>query len=512
MFEFRHIADNRHVIHWGRDESVLADLPPPGVVMISFLDRSRRLCDGLARRELLTVGGLSLVGLGLPELLRHRQSLCADQPGRGSGFGNANSVVLIYLQGSPSHIDLWDPKPEAPAEIRGEFQPIATRAPGIELGEVLPKLAEQAQHFSLVRSIGVDPKGLRNHGAAIYMLMTGHSPTNFSPTGLAVPPSREDLPSVGANIGRYRPADRGRFGYVAVGGAVKEGRVTGVGQAAGLHGAAFDPYTMYDDATKPLQPLGFTLPRDMTLDRIRSRVDLRTAIDAHRDGLAGSQASFDQYYDQALSLIQTRRAALAFGLDAESTKTRQRYGMTRFGQSLLLARRLVEAETRFVQVTWPAGSDSEPVPGPDGSWDTHRNNFPMLRDHRCPVFDQSLSAFIEDMATRGLLERTLVVAVGEFGRSPKIGSPTTNNVGPGGRDHWPECYSFLVAGGGVRPGHVYGQSDRHGGWPKTDPVHPYDLVSTIYHAIGVAPDTEYHDTLNRPRRLVESGQPILGLF
>ena len=185
MFEFRHIADNRHVIHWGRDESVLADLPPPGVVMISFLDRSRRLCDGLARRELLTVGGLSLVGLGLPELLRQQQPLGADQSGRGSGFGNANSGVLIYLQGSPSHIDLWDPKPEAPAEIRGEFQPIATRAPGIELGEVLPKLAEQAQHFSLVRSIGVDPKGLRNHGAAIYMLMTG--PVSY--THLTLPTS-----------------------------------------------------------------------------------------------------------------------------------------------------------------------------------------------------------------------------------------------------------------------------------------------------------------------------------
>ena len=164
--------------------------------MISFLDRSRRLCDGEARRELLTVGGLSLLGLGLPEILRRQQTARADRSDPGSGFGAADSVVLIYLQGSPSHIDLWDPKPGAQAGIRGEFRPIATRAPGMELGEVLPGLARQARHYSLVRSIGVDPKGLRNHGAAIYMLMTGHSPTNFSPTGLAVPPSREDLPSV----------------------------------------------------------------------------------------------------------------------------------------------------------------------------------------------------------------------------------------------------------------------------------------------------------------------------
>jgi len=177
-----------------------------------------------------------------------------------------------------------------------------------------------------------------------------------------------------------------------------------------------------------------------------------------------------------------------------------------------IARRLIEAETRFVQVTWPARSDDEPVAGPDGSWDTHRNNFPMLRDHRCPVLDHSLSAFIEDMAARGLLEKTLVLAIGEFGRSPRIGSQTTNNVGPGGRDHWPECYSFLIAGGGIRPGEIYGQSDRQGAWPKIDAVHNYDLLATIYYALGIDPTTEYHDTLNRPRRLVESGRPIVGLF
>ena len=186
--------------------------------------------------------------------------------------------------------------------------------------------------------------------------------------------------------------------------------------------------------------------------------------------------------------------------------------MTRFGQSLLLARRLVEAGTRFVQVTWPARSDDEPMAGPDGSWDTHRNNFPMLRDHRCPVFDQALSGFLEDLATRGLLDRTLVVAVGEFGRSPKIGAPTTDNVGPGGRDHWPECYSFLIAGGGVQSGRVFGQSDRHGAWPQVDPVHPYDLVATIYHAIGIDPGTEYLDTLRRPRKLVQRGRPLVALF
>jgi len=480
--------------------------------MFSLLDRPGRLCDSVSRRELLTVGGLSLMGLGLPDILRRQADAAPRSSHPRNGFGAAESVVLIYLQGSPSHIDLWDPKPDAPAEIRGEFKPIATNTPGLTLGEVLPKLAQQSQHYTVVRSIGVDPKGLRNHGAAIYMLMTGHSPTNFSATGLAVPPSREDLPSIGANVARYRPADRGQFGNVAVGAPVKEGRVVGVGQSAGLLGAAFDPFTIYDDATQPLKPAGLALPADVSLDRIASCLDLRAVIDQRYAGIRASQTTFDQFYDQALSLIQSRRAADAFRLEIESRQTRDRYGMTRFGQSLLLARRLIEAETRFVQVTWPARSDDEPAPGPDGSWDTHRNNFPMLREHRCPVFDHSLSAFIEDMAARGLLDKTLVVAIGEFGRSPKIGSPTTNNVGPGGRDHWPECYSFLVAGGGVRPGQVYGQSDRHGAWPKADAVNPYDLVATIYHALGIDPATEYNDTLNRPRRLVESGRPIEGLF
>jgi hypothetical protein len=373
-------------------------------------------------------------------------------------------------------------------------------------------LAQQSQHYTVVRSIGVDPKGLRNHGAAIYMLMTGHDPTNFSPTGLAQPPSRDDLPSVGANVARYRPAPRGSFGNIAICGPVMEAREIGVGQSAGLLGATYDPYTMYDDPTKILHPAGFALPEDVTLDRLSGRLDLRRVIDEHGLGIRSRQSGFDVFYDTALSLIQTPHAVRAFRLAEETESLRQRYGMTRFGQSLLLARRLIEARTRFVQVTWPARSDDEPMAGADGSWDTHRNNFPMLREHRCPVFDKSLSAFIEDMAARGLLDKTLVVAIGEFGRSPKIGAPTTDNVGPGGRDHWPECYSFLIAGGGVRPGQIYGQSDRHGAYPKANPVHPYNLVATIYHALGINPATEYLDTLHRPRRLVQNGQALVDLF
>lgn len=489
--------------------------------MFSVLGPRGRLCDSMSRRELITVGGLSLFGLGLPQVLR-RQAVAAETSPM-AGFGKADSVILVYLQGAPSHIDLWDPKPNAPAEIRGEFSPIATAAPGIFLGEVLPQLARQADKFSLIRTVGCKPKGLPNHGSAIYMLMTGHDSVNFSPTGLAVPPSREDLPSVGAVAARFRPAGAGRFSYVTVCGPTKEAAVVGLGQGAGLLGGAFDPYQMYDDPTQPLKLEVFSLPGDVTLDRLRQRVDLRRLIDARaaaRDAGAASKAtrkpsggdSFDAFYDKAISIVQSNAAVRAFRLEEEPASLRERYGMTRFGQSCLLARRLIEAQTRFVQVTWPARSDDEPAAGADGSWDTHRNNFPMLREHRCPVFDRTLSALVEDLGARGLLERTLLVAIGEFGRSPRIGAPTTNNVGPGGRDHWPDCYSCLIAGGGVRPGQAYGESDRFGAYPKTNPVHPYDLIATVFHALGIDPAGEYLDTLERPRRLVDHGSPVTGLF
>ncbi len=475
--------------------------------MLSILGQRGRLCDGPTRRELLSVGSLSLFGLALPDVFRRRAGAAgAPTP---AGFGRAESVILLYLQGSPSHIDLWDPKPLAPAEVRGEFKPIATNVPGLLLGEVLPRLARVADHFALVRSLGVKPKGLANHGSAIYMLMTGHDSANFSPTGLAVPPSREDLPSVGAVASRYRPAPPGALGTVALGGPVKEGSVTGVGQSAGLLGAAHDPFPMYEDPTAPLRVDSFALPPDVTLGRLNARLDLRTLLAARP---AGAARDFDGHYGKAFSLISSARAVRAFRLEEEPAALRARYGLTRFGQSCLLARRLVEAGTRFVQVNWPARSDDEPAPGPDGSWDTHRNNFPMLRDHRCPVFDPAAATLLDDLAQRGLLATTLVVMVGEFGRSPKLGSPTTNNVGPGGRDHWPECYTCLIAGGGVRGGQVYGASDRHGAFPQDRPVHPYELIATVYHALGIDADTRYRDALDRPRRLVEHGGPVVGLF
>jgi hypothetical protein len=341
------------------------------------------------------------------------------------------------------------------------------------------------------------------------MLMTGYDPTNFTPTGLAVPPSREDLPSVGSLVARFRPTRRGRLGYLSLCGPIREGAVTGVGQGAGLLGGAYDPFVMYDDPTHPLHLESLQLPPDATLGRLRARIDLRTGL---APGHATRADTYDSHFERALSLLESPAVSRAFRLDTESVRLRDRYGRTRWGQSCLLARRMVEAGTRFVQVNWPAGSDTEPAPGPDGSWDTHRNNFPMLRDWRCPVFDQSVSALIEDLEQRGLLDSTLVVAIGEFGRSPKIGAPTTNNVGPGGRDHWPSCYTCLLAGGGVRGGQVYGSSDRNGAYPQNQAVHPYDLIATLYHALGIDRNTLYRDTLNRPRSLVEQGGPILGLF
>jgi hypothetical protein len=290
-----------------------------------------------------------------------------------------------------------------------------------------------------------------------------------------VPPSRQDLPSVGAVAARFRPVESGRLGFVSVCGPIVEGAVTGVGQSAGILGAAYDPFQMYQDPQQPLNVESLILPPDVTLGRMKARFDLR-GIGGGPAGAAG----FDGHYDTALALLGSATTTRAFDLQREPARVRDRYGRTRWGQSALLARRLVEAGTRFVQVNWPAGSDTETAPGPDGSWDTHRNNFPMLRNWRCPVFDQT--------------------------------APTTNNVGPGGRDHWPSCYTCLVAGGGVRPGQVYGESDRYGAYPQKNAVHPYDLIATLYHALGIDAATQYRDSLDRPRGLVEHGGPILGLF
>src|SRR5262245_18857702 len=244
--------------------------------MLTIFGKPGRLCDGPSRRELISAGGCALIGLSLPRFLALK-ARAETTPG-GNGFGLAKSIILMHLQGSPSHIDLWDPKPSAPAEIRGEFKPIATTVPGIQLGEVLPLLARQAHRFALVRSVGVKPKGLTNHGAAIYMLQCGADPTNFTPTGLSVPPSREDLPSVGSIVARYRPAQPGAMSYAAICGPVREGAQAGVAQGAGLLGPAFDPFTMYEDASGPLRLDSLNLPADVTLGRLRSRIDLRGAL------------------------------------------------------------------------------------------------------------------------------------------------------------------------------------------------------------------------------------------
>ena len=257
--------------------------------VLSILTRPGRLCDGLSRRELIQIGTLGLFGLGLPQLLKG-QALARDQaasepggdPRGGHGFGRARSVILLYLQGSPSHIDLWDPKPDAPSSIRGEFRPIATSVPGIFLGEVLPRLACHADKFALVRSLGFNPKGLANHGAAIYTLLTGHDPTNFTPTGLAVPPSRDDLPSVGSAVARYRPSEDGALSYVALCGPVKENVFIGVapvGRPAGECATTRTRCTTIRPA-RPA-PAEFTLPPDVTLGRLQARLDLRSAAARH---------------------------------------------------------------------------------------------------------------------------------------------------------------------------------------------------------------------------------------
>src|SRR5262245_17417847 len=318
--------------------------------MLSILGPRGRLCDSPSRRDLLTAGSLPLFGLALPDVLQMQSEAQAkadalknDTTKHANGFGKAKSVVLLYLQGSPSHIDTWDPKPDAPEGIRGEFKPIQTSVPGTRLTEVLPKLARQAHLFTLIRTLSVKPQGLANQGASMYMLMTGAGPLNFSPTGLSVPPSRQDLPSVGAIASRYKPAEPGRLGFVSVCGPIIEGAVTGVGQSAGILGAAHDPFQMYQDPQQRINVDSLVLPPDVDLGRMKARIDLRSARTA-----PGWAAGFDSHYDTAFALLGSAATAAAFRLEAEPRQVRDRYGRTKWGQSCLLARRLVEAGTRFV--------------------------------------------------------------------------------------------------------------------------------------------------------------------
>ncbi len=476
---------------------------------------SAHFCDGSARREFLKVGSLGLFGLSLQNVLKLQdRAKAAPVPARlqgATGFGSAKSVIVLFLQGGPSHIDIWDPKPEAPANVRGDFKPIKTKVPGIRLSETMPMLADAVDKCTLIRSMSYTPAGLFNHTAAIYQMLTGYEPTEVSPSGQLEPPSPNDYPTAGSWITKFRPPNDPVLPFVELPRPLQESSVIGKGGAAGFIGKAYDPYRLYQDPNKQITLDDLELRKETPVSRLENRFELLKGINGSMPELekAVSKNALDEYYQDAFDLVLSGKARNAFDLSQETAAMRDRYGRFTFGQGALMARRLVEAGTRMVQLNWPAVANGNPE---TTAFDTHAANFGPLRDLHCPKLDRTLSVLLTDMRERGTLDETLVVAVGEFGRSPRLGVSTSGNSNsPDGRDHWPYCYTAMIAGAGIPGGRLYGESDATASSPKEKPVHPNDLLATIYYALGINPNQEIHNHLNQPRDLVK-GKPLMDLW
>jgi len=474
--------------------------------------KGRDLCDshlGNTRRDFLRVGGAGMMGMTLNNLLA-AQDQSAESPHAGKdGWGKAKSVILIYLQGGPSHLDLWDPKENVPDKIKSAFSTIPTKIPGIHFTEILPKLAQVNDKFTTIRSMSYTPNGLFNHTAAIYQIMTGYTTDKVSPSGQLEPPSPKDFPNFGSNIVRLKPTDEPMLPFVMLPRPLQESNVVGKGGTAGFLGKAYDPYYLYPsgddmnmDKMNSIKVDDLQLRPEVFSMRLRRRASLRQAIEDQMPTIekAVEKYNLDNYYDQALNLIVSGRAREAFDLGLESDAMRDRYGRNTFGQSCLLARRLVEAGTRVVEVIWPKVANSD-----NHSWDQHSDLSKRMKNQSGPMLDAGLSSLFDDLDERGMLDETLVVAIGEFGRAPEKGVSTSGNGNSAdGRDHWPYCYTSVIGGAGIKRGYVHGKSDKTGSAPLEEPVHPMEILATIYHSIGIEPSTIVHNHLNQPRELVKA--------
>jgi hypothetical protein len=485
------------------------------------------LCDrhlGVTRRDVLRVGGSTMLGLSLAGILKSeaaakeakKESHSASSTNGGPGWNRAKSVILLYLQGGPSHLDLWDPKDDVPDNVKSAFKTIPSKVPGVNLTEVMPKFAEITDRLTLIRSMSYSPNGLFNHTAAIYQMHTGYTADKVSPSGQLEPPTPKDFPTFGSNIIRLKPPTVPMLPFVMLPRPLQESNVVGKGGMAGFLGRAFDPYYLYppgDDMDMAkldrIKIDDLQLRPEISSSRLERRARLRDLINEGMPEIDKATAKYDldEYYDKALGLILSGRARDAFDLKKEKDKVRDAYGRNTFGQSCLLARRLVEAGTRVVEVIWPKVANSD-----NHSWDMHVDLSKRMKNQAGPMLDSALTALFTDLDERGMLEDTLVIAVGEFGRAPQRGVSTSGNGNSAdGRDHWPYCYTAAVIGAGVKRGFVYGKSDKTASGPLENPVHPCDLLATIYHAVGLDPAQMIYNHLNQPREMVV-GNVVTGLF
>jgi hypothetical protein len=470
-------------------------------------------CDGITRRDLLRVGGSAVLGVTLADILGLQKLQAKEQAKEagkeGPGFGKAKSVILLYLQGGPSHLDLWDPKDDVPDNVRSVFKAIDTKTSGVKVTEIMPKFAQVTDKVTLIRSMSYTPVGLFNHTAAIYQMLTGYTTDKVSPSGQLEPPTPKDFPNVGCNIARLKPPKEPMLPFVMMPRPLQESNVVGKGGTAGFLGRAYDPYYLFppgDDMDmgkmEKIKVDDLKLREEVPSDRLSRRAKLRDTITEGMPALEKATKKYDlnEYYDKALGLVLSGKAREAFELSKESDTMRERYGKNTFGQCCLLARRLVEAGTRFVEVNWPKVANSD-----NHSWDVHTGLSKRMKEQAAPMFDSGLSALIGDLDERGLLAETLVIAVGEFGRSPQRGVSTSgNDNNDDGRDHWPYCYTACVAGAGTKRGFVLGKSDKTASAPLEDPTHPKELLATIYHSMGIDPGTIVYNHLNQPRELVQA--------
>lgn len=474
-------------------------------------------CDGVTRRELLRVGGSAMFGLSLANVLgMQQQQARANEAPIAGGFGKAKSVILVYLQGGPSHLDLWDPKDNVPDNVRSVFKAIDTKIPGIKFTELLPKLAAVNDKFTMTRSMSYTPVGLFNHTAAIYQILTGYTTDKVSPSGQLEPPTPKDFPNVGCNISRLKPPTVPMLPFVMMPRPLQESNVVNKGGTAGFLGRAYDPYYLFpsgDDMDmakmERIKIDDLKLRSEVSEERLGKRKSLRETIEHGMPLLeqATKKYDLDEYYTKALSLVMSGRAREAFELSKEPAALRDRYGRNTFGQCCLLARRLVEAGTRFVEINWPKVANSD-----NHSFDVHVGLSGRMKNQSGPMLDAGLSTLIADLDERGMLSETLVIAIGEFGRSPQRGVSTSGNENQDdGRDHWPYCYTSVAAGAGVKRGYVHGKSDKTASAPLENPVHPIELLATIYHSIGIKPSTIVYNHLNQPRELVQA-EPVNGIL
>ena len=428
----------------------------------------------------------------------------------------AKSAIMIWLSGGASHIDTWDMKPDAPLEYRGEFQPVATSAPGIELCEHLPYLARQAHHLAIVRSQGDFHRGTGDHHAGYYTNLTGHSPDpTFHRLLNARTPYATDWPSMASVVAMKRPPHPSLPNAITL--PQKEGapEYTRPGQFAARLGIEYDP--LFVDGYRD-KPYDFVVPAlalqgQTTREQLATRRELLATIDrAQRDAEQSSaQVDYRKHQQKAFSLLTSRETKAAFDLQAESEAVRQKYGNTITGTSMLMARRLVEAGVPFVTVFWKEDKELDKLCKSGGGWDTHGNNFNCLKDRLLPEFDKPFAALLDDLHQRGMLEETLVIVSSEMGRRPKIGDPRSGGVTGAGRDHWTHSMSTLLAGGGIRGGQIYGSSDKLAEYPKDNPVGAEHVARTVFHALGID-DLSAKDREGRPFHLMEEGRVLTELF